>query len=107
MVRMKKDAPVSLQTAKHVLWYFGDRGLGEEPGGFMRRQIDAIAHADQGNREKLTAAFPEHVAAVQAAQHEVWGVDWLRGIVKAALDAADDIARAELSWLDRMDGLGR
>ena len=106
----KKAKPaVSLVEAKHVLWYFGDRNLGEEPGGFVRRLIDAIAHADQGNREQLAAAFPGYVAAVQASQHEVWGVEWLRSIVKRALDAAEDAAdlmAGELSWLDRMDGLG-
>lgn len=89
MESKKAEPAVSVQVAKHVLWFFGDDLLGEEPGGFMRRLIDTIAHADTDNRKRLAEGFPQYVLAVNAGQREAWGIEWLRDIVKKALDAAE------------------
>lgn len=80
---------ISLETAQRVLWAFGDTNLGVEPGGFFSALHVAIQRADTENRARLAAAFPEDVAAVEAVKIQPWGLDWLRGIVKADLDARD------------------
>lgn len=80
---------VPLEVARAVLWHFGDTNLGVEPGGFFSALIVAISRADQGNRDKLRASFPRHVIAVVAVQSEPWGLDWLRGLVKAELDGVE------------------
>ena len=84
------DRPtISLEAAQRVLWAFGDTNLGVEPGGFFSALHVAIQRADTVNRSRLAVAFPEDVAAVTAVKTEPWGLDWLRGIVKADLDARD------------------
>jgi|GEM_PF-2238533 len=77
---------VALDVARHVLWHFGDTNLGQEPGGFMSALLVAISRADALNGARLAAGFPAHVAAVTAVKNEPWGLEWLRGIVKADLD---------------------
>lgn len=80
---------VSLEVARAVLYHYGDMNLGVEPGSFFRALLVAISRADLSNRELLSAGFPEYVAAVAAVKDEPWGLDWLRGIVKAELDGVD------------------
>lgn len=84
------DRPViTLEVAQQVLWHFGDTNLGVEPGGFWAAQLVAMTRADLQHRARLALAFPEHVAAVEAVKNQPWGLDWLRGIVKADLDGRD------------------
>ncbi|WP_022886410.1 hypothetical protein [Glaciibacter superstes] len=80
----EKTSTVSVEVAQHVLWHFGDRQLGQEPGSFTIRLLRAIAAADQGNKARLRQGFPELVEAFTAVQQESWGMDWLRSIVKKA-----------------------
>lgn len=80
---------VSLDAARAVLWFFGDRNLGQEPGGFFSTLIHAITRADLENRGRLALGFPEIVAAVAAVKDEPWGLEWLRSIVKAELDGIE------------------
>jgi hypothetical protein len=80
----KKTPAVSVEVAQHVLWHFGDRELGQEPGSFTTRLLRTIAVADTGNRERLRLAFPEQVEAFVAVQLQSWGLEWLRGLVKKA-----------------------
>lgn len=90
---MNTSAParpvITLRVAQHVLWHFGDTNLGVEPGGFWTAQFVALDRADLAHRAHLELAFPEEVAAFTAVKTEPWGIDWLRGIVKADLDDRD------------------
>lgn len=80
------DTPVvPLEVAQHVLWHFGDRNLGVQPGTFTERLMLTISVADTGNRERLRAAFPEYVHAFVAVSRETWGLEWLRSRVMRAL----------------------
>lgn len=84
------DRPViSLEVARHVLAHFGDTGLGVQPGHFVARLLVLASAADPENSEKLRAGWPEYIAAFEAVSRKPWGLDWLRGIVKADLDARD------------------
>lgn len=74
---------VSLDVAQHVLWHFGDYGLGLEPGNFTGLLLRAIAAADAVNRERLREVFPEHVRLVALVAGEHAGLEWLREIVRA------------------------
>lgn len=53
-----------LDQLKHVLWHFGWRQAGQEPGHFEAALLSAIARADAVNRIKLAQGFPEYVALV-------------------------------------------
>lgn len=44
--------------ARHVLWHFGDRDYGIQPGSFIASLITTLTHADLHNRVRLTGAFP-------------------------------------------------
>ncbi len=80
---------ISLEVAQHVLWHFGDTNLGIEPGSFRARLMVAASAADLENFARLQIGFPELMAAFDAVKREPWGLDWLRGIVKADLDGRD------------------
>lgn len=101
---------ISLEAAQRVLWAFGDTNLGVEPGGFFSALHVAIQRADLGNRARLAVAFPEDVAAVAAVKEKPWGLDWLRGIVKADLDGRErglDFADTDLPGFEgTVDALG-
>lgn len=101
---------ISLEAAQRVLWAFGDTNLGVEPGGFFSALHVAIQRADLENRARLAAGFPEDVAAVEAVKNQPWGLDWLRGIVKADLDGRDrglDFTAADLPGFEgTVDALG-
>lgn len=92
------SAPVSsrphvpLEVARHVLFWMGDENLGLQPGEFHRRLLYLLAAADRVEQAKLACKYPEYVRAWDTAMREPWGVDWLRGLVKAELDhAAGDV----------------
>lgn len=82
---------VSLEVARHVLWHFGDRNNGLEPGSFVSRLLVTISAADTDNRDKLALGFPEHVYAMRVVQNEFWGLDWLQGIAKRSVAPADGL----------------
>ena len=105
------DRPtISHETAQRVLWAIGDTNLGVEPGGFFSALRVAIQRADLENRARLAVAFPEDVAAVAAVKEKPWGLDWLRGIVKADLDGRErglDFTAADLPGFEgTVDALG-
>jgi hypothetical protein len=80
--RAERPRAVSLPVARHVVLYFGDENLGQDGGHFVNSLIRTIGHADEANRELLAKVYPEYVLAVNAAQHEHWGMDWLRDIAR-------------------------
>jgi|GEM_PF-3269395 len=77
------DWPVDVM--QHVLWHFGDRMHGLEPGQFRVRLMLAVAIADQENRAKLRQVFPEIVGAMDEVQYEVGGLERLRAVVSKAV----------------------
>ncbi len=84
-----RPSGVTVEVAQAVLWHFGDTNLGCEAGGFITALMVAIQRADLVNRARLAAGFPEFVVAVAAVKDEAWGLEWLRGIVKAELDGRE------------------
>lgn len=74
-----------VRDARHVLWFFGDVVLGEEPGSFTTALLTAISRADVGNRARLAEAFPRLVEMFSKAQHTDGGFEELRDLVKAAV----------------------
>lgn len=82
---LMEKIPVSLETAQHVLWHFGDTNLGVQPGTFTERLLVTISAADAENRAKLREVFPELVHAFECVQREHWGLEWLRSKVIRSL----------------------
>lgn len=78
-----------MKVAQHVLWFFGDVNLGVDGGHFAQRLFALMSSADEENFEKLQSLWPEEAKALRAVQREPWGLDWLRSIVKAALDGRE------------------
>jgi hypothetical protein len=84
------DRPaLTLPVVRHVLWHFGDQGLGQQPGHFVSRLLTLAASADPDNLDKLRNEWPEYITAFEAVRDTPWGLDWLRGIAKADLDHHD------------------
>jgi hypothetical protein len=69
-------------VARHVLWFFGDRGEGQEPGGFVAGLLELFARADPENFAKLMGAFPLYGDVFNSAKNVAGGVDELRLIVQ-------------------------
>lgn len=88
-VAMEARPVITLEVARQVLYHFGDSNLGQQPGHFVQRLLMLVSAADAENFEKLRAGWPEYVAAFEAVARKPWGLDWLRGIVKADLDARE------------------
>lgn len=70
------------EEARNVLWFFGDRELGWEPGGFTEGLISAACRADSGNRARLALGFPGLIAGVVIAKDHEDGLDVLRRIAR-------------------------
>jgi hypothetical protein len=83
------SAVIPVDVAQSVLWHFGDSNLGQQPGSFVSRLLVTLGAADEENREKLRAAFPELVRTWELAALHPFGVETLRAIVKGQLDAAE------------------
>lgn len=79
------DEQEKLEAARNVLWFFGDYGLGWEPGGFTSKLMSAISAADMTNRARLAIVFPHLVTMFNQVQHTEAGLDELRDLVKAAV----------------------
>lgn len=77
----------SVETIRSVLWYFGDRELGQEPGGFVSRLLDAMAHADGLNLVKLANEYQELAFCVEQAKNTDDGMEWMRSVVRADITA--------------------
>jgi hypothetical protein len=71
------DTTISAETARHVLWHYGQKG-GCQPGSFTQRLMETIDAADITNVEILRGAYPELVAAMLAAKLDPDGVDRLK-----------------------------
>lgn len=90
---------VTVAVARAVLFHFGDTNLGLDGGHFVTRLLATASAADTENIEKLRLGFPELIAAWESVARRPWGLDWLRGIVKANDDRVElglDFAAAEL-----------
>lgn len=80
---------ISLDVARACLWHFGDTNLGIQPGHFVSRLFVLASAADEDNLARLRAGWPMHMAAFEAVKDKPWGLDWLRGIVKAEDEARE------------------
>jgi len=67
-------------VAAHVLWQFGDREKGMEPGSFTTFLLAAMTNADQSNLGRLRSGFPEYAAAFELAARRDDGMEHLRRI---------------------------
>lgn len=72
-----------LDVVRAVLWFFGDRVNGVQPGDFRQRLMLAVSGADSENRARLRLAFPELVGAMDEVQYEVGGLERLIAVSKA------------------------
>ncbi len=75
---------LSEEVTRHVLWHFGDRRNGWEPGGFTTKLLAAMGASDGLNRAKLALGFPEYVTAFDLVTQQPWGLEYLIGLVKAS-----------------------
>jgi hypothetical protein len=66
-------------VAAHVLFHYGREG-GYQAGSFTTALLSAMGTADPSNLDRLTAGFPEYVAAVTAIQYDPNGVERLQDI---------------------------
>lgn len=74
---------LTLDQARALLHWFGDTNLGIDPGHFVTRLLALISCADDENKEILRGHWPELVYGFEKVQRTPWGLDWVRGIVKA------------------------
>lgn len=88
---MRARVLLSPTVVRQTLGYFGDGNLGEDGGHFVSRLFQLIAVADAENRGKLATLWPEHVEAFAVAATTPWGMDWLRGLAKAAEVGTDQL----------------
>jgi hypothetical protein len=66
-------------ACRHVLYHLdGDREIGQEPGGFTIRIIEAACHADEENMAKLALGFSALVTTVDMYKNKPGGVDVIR-----------------------------
>ncbi|WP_282790841.1 hypothetical protein [Streptomyces sp. CC224B] len=70
---------IPAETARHVLWHFGQEG-GHRPGSFTQRLMETFAAADMPNTAKLANAYPDYAAAFLAAQYDPDGITALQRI---------------------------
>ena len=91
MTAMESRVMLSPAVVRQTLWHFGDRNLGEDGGHFVARLFQLIAVADAENRGKLAGLWPEHVTAFAVVGTTPWGLDWLRGLAKAAERDVDQL----------------
>lgn len=80
---------ITVDVARHVLWHFGDTNLGVDGGHFVNRLLATASAADTENVERLRLGFPVLIAAWESVARRPWGLDWLRGIVKAHDEGAE------------------
>lgn len=80
---------ITLDIARHTLFWFGDTNLGIDGGHRINRFFDLLSASDQENIDKAATQWPIETAAWLAVARKPWGLDWLRGIVKDYLDARD------------------
>lgn len=48
-----------IHASRNLLWHYGDRELGWEPGSFTKNLIRALESADTMNRLRLLTVFPD------------------------------------------------
>lgn len=68
--------------AQHVLGFLKEEG-GLEAGGFVKRLLDAMFHADPSNLRKFSTSFPKYYAMVVMYKYESGGADFLRALAKS------------------------
>lgn len=84
---------LSDEVVAHVLWHFGERWYGREPGSFTKHLLRAFGASDRENRAKLTEAFPEYGTAFELAALQTWGMGYLLCLAKGAeADAQNQLA---------------
>jgi len=78
-------------ACRHVLYHLdGDREVGQEPGGFTARIIEAACHADDENLGRLALGFPGIVTAVDMYKNKPGGVDAIRRLASQTPDIQPD-----------------
>lgn len=60
--------PQVQEHCRHLLWHFGRRDVGWEPGGFMEKLLSAWDTADNENYARLAMAFPDLHIAISISQ---------------------------------------
>lgn len=79
-----------IEAARNVLWYYGDRLVGWEPGGFTGKLIHAMANADTINSYKLMQVYPELMSTVKIAQDVPGGLDDMREAVRVYVEGSSN-----------------
>jgi hypothetical protein len=78
-----RKSPEAVDVYRNVLWLFGDREHGYEPGSFRESLLIAFARADPHNFHRLEAAFPLIGSAVNLAKNVEGGMDIMREAVSS------------------------
>lgn len=78
-----RQSPEAVDVYRNVLWQFGDREHGYQPGSFRESLLSAFAKADPHNFHRLEAAFPLIGSAVYLAQSVEGGMDIMREAVSS------------------------
>lgn len=70
--------PQDVETARNVLWYFGDSERGWQPGSFTESLIKTVCKADMENISRLSRGFPVLVSMVNTAKTYMNGMQLLQ-----------------------------
>lgn len=76
---MSTNSPtIPPDVAAHVLFHYGHDGC--PAGDWVESLISLISRADDINRDRFAAGFPEYVAAITAIKYDPNGVEHLQDI---------------------------
>jgi len=80
----RAGSAAGFRAIRKALWHVGDRDAGVPPTAFETALFVTIDEADDADRVRLSAGFPDMVRALVAARDSDFGRPMLRARVQAA-----------------------